>query len=123
MPKRVQLANGRVFFAKYQRVDRNVLLETVGVRRTYVRKIGPRRQQKRKNNVSRGMPTQDLISTAIGLETKSKMIINDAIEYVPTAYKKLTNKLKNKKARAVLDTEVGDYIVNRCIDLIGEPFD
>lgn len=101
MPKRVQLANGRVFFAKYQRVDRNVLLETVGVRRTYVRKIGPRRQQKRKNNVSRGMPTQDLISTAIGLETKSKMIINDAIDYVPTAYKKLTSKRKKQKSESL----------------------
>ena len=75
------------------------------------------------------MPTQDLISTAIGLGTKAsksdlkKAIIKDTIYYVPKAYKKLTNKLKNKKARAVLDTEVGDYIVNRCIDLIGEPFD
>lgn len=104
MPKRVQLANGRVFFAKYQRVDRNVLLETVGVRRTYVRKIGPKRQQKRRNNVSRGTPTQDLISTVIGLETKSnirKMIINDAIDYVPTAYKKLTSKRKKEKGESL----------------------
>ena len=50
------------------------------------------------------------------------MIIKNAIDYVPTTYKKLKSKIKNKKARAVLDTGVGDYIVNRGIDLIGEPF-
>ena len=58
------------------------------------------------------MPTQDLIATAIGLRKKSaksnlgKMIIKDAINYVPTGYKKL----KNKKVRAVLDTVVGTIL-------------
>lgn len=50
------------------------------------------------------------------------MIIKDAIDYVPMVFKKLTNEIKNKKARAVVDTSVGDYTVNRGIDLIGEPF-
>ena len=51
------------------------------------------------------------------------MIIKDAIiDYVPTTYKKLTNKVKNKKTRAVLDTGVAGYIVNGDIDLIGEMF-
>lgn len=60
---------------------------------------------------------------AIGLGAKAaksnlrKMIIKDAINYVPTAYKKVINKNKNKKARAVLDTDVGEYIVNRLIRL------
>ena len=50
------------------------------------------------------------------------MIIKDAIDYVPMVFKKLTNEIKNKKARAVVDTSVGDYTVSRGIDLIGEPF-
>ena len=60
---------------------------------------------------------------AIGLGAKAaksnlrKMIIKDAINYVPTVYKKVINKKKNKKARAVLDTGVGEYIVNRLIQL------
>ena len=45
-PTRVQLTNGQVFHAKYQRVARNVLSERVRVRRTYVRKTGAQRQQK-----------------------------------------------------------------------------
>ena len=42
-PKWVQLPNGGVFFAKYQRVDRHALTPTqVRIARTYVQKIGPR---------------------------------------------------------------------------------
>lgn len=69
-----------------------------------------------------------LISTAIGLGTKAaksnlrKMIIKDVIDYIPTAYKKVKNKIKNKKVTAMLDTGVRDYIVNTGIDLIGELF-
>ena len=50
------------------------------------------------------------------------MIIKDVINYVPMACKKLTNKIKNKKTRDMLDTGVAEYIVNRGIDLIGETF-
>ena len=49
-------------------------------------------------------------------------MIIDTIYYVPTAYKNLKNKVKNKIVKSVLDTGVGDYIVNRGVGLIGEPF-
>lgn len=74
------------------------------------------------------MPTQDLTSMAIGIGTKAaksnlrKMIIEDAIDYVLTTYKELTNKIKNKKATAMLDAGVEEYIVNRGIDSVGELF-
>ena len=42
-PKRVQLPNGRVFFGKCQRVGRE--RPRVRIRRTYVKKIGPRRKE------------------------------------------------------------------------------
>ena len=48
-PRRVHLPNGGVLFAKYQRVGRHVLNPTcVRINRTYVRKIGPRRQRIRR---------------------------------------------------------------------------
>ena len=47
--KRLQLPNGPVFFAKYQRVGRHVLAPTcVRIARTYVKKIRPRRQKIRR---------------------------------------------------------------------------
>ena len=50
-------------------------------------------------------------------------MINDAMDYIPTAYKKIKNKIKNKKVKAVLDTGIDDYVVNKGIELIGERFD
>ena len=49
-------------------------------------------------------------------------MINDAINYIPTAYKKIKNKIKNKKVKAVLDTGTDDYIENKRSELIGERF-
>lgn len=52
-PKRMQLPNGRMFYAKYQRVAGNVLPKRVKIKRTYIRKIGLQRQQRRKNQAGR----------------------------------------------------------------------
>ena len=52
-PKQVTLPNGRTFLARYERVNRATLyLTNVRIKRTYTRKIGPRRQRKsrKKNN-------------------------------------------------------------------------
>ena len=49
-----------------------------------------------------------------------KMMINDAIDYIPTAYKNIKNKTTNKKVKAVMNTDVNDYLGNRGVDLIGE---
>ena len=51
-----------------------------------------------------------------------KMIINDAIDCIPTAYKKIKNKIINKKVKAVMNTDVDDYLVNKGVELIGERF-
>ena len=48
------------------------------------------------------------------------MLIKDTIDYIPTAYKKLKNKIMNKKAKTIPDTGIGDYLANRGIDLICE---
>ena len=79
-PKRVQLPNGRVFFAKCQRVGRDRLPERVRIRKTFVRKIGPRRQRIRKigprnqrrkrQQVGRGLD----LSTAIDLGRRAAVL-------------------------------------------------
>ena len=132
-PKWVQLPNDRVFFAKYQRVSKHVLTPTrVRMARTYVRKIGPRRQRisrigprnrrRRRQQAGAGLD----LTTAINLGRNAagsklgKMMINDAIDYIPTAYKKIKNKITNKNVKAVMDTGVDDYLVNRGVALNGE---
>ena len=133
-PRYIKLPNGRVFFVKYQRVGRERLPERVKIRRTYVRKTGPRRQRirrigprnqrRRRQQVGRGLD----LSMAIDLGRRTagsrlgKMMINNAIEYIPTAYKKIKNKIKTKKVKGVLDTGVDYYVINKGIELIGERF-
>ena len=42
----VQLPNGRVFFAKYKRVNRHALAPTqVRIANTYLQKLGPRKKE------------------------------------------------------------------------------
>ena len=121
-PKMVRLPNGRTFYAKYARVTRNQLPQNIRVRRAYVRKIGPRRQRKRRKQGGRGLLlSKALLSLAFDLtkrEGNSKlgqMIIKRAIDFVPTAYAKIKNRFKKKKTKKA-DTGGGDY------DLIGEDF-
>ena len=139
-PKRVQLPDGRLlllffFFARYQKVGRHVVNPTcvriarinfrkIEPRRQRARRIGPGNQRRRRRRAIRGLD----ISTAMDLvrrETSSKlgkMIINVAIDYIPTDYKNIKNKIRNKKVKSVLNTGIDDYIVNRGVDLIGERF-
>ena len=93
---------------KYQRVGRNRLPERVRIRKTYlriigprrhkIRRIGPRNQHRKRQQVGGGLD----LSTAIDLVRKaagsrlSKMMINDAIDYISTVYKKIKNKIKTK---------------------------
>ena len=127
-PRYIKLPNGRVFFVKYQRVGRERLPERVKIRRTYVRKTGPRRQRIRRigsrNQVGRALDLSmaiDLARRAAGSRL-GKIMINNAIEYIPTAHKKIKNKIKTKKVKAALDTGVDYYVVNKSIELIGERF-
>ena len=51
-----------------------------------------------------------------------KMMINAAIGYIPTTYKKIKSKIITKRVQAMMDTGVDDYLVNRGVQLIGERF-
>ena len=103
--KLVQLPNGLIYFAKYQRLCRHALTPTrVRIARTYIRKIrlrrqrirkiGPRNRQRRRQQAGTGFD----LSTTIELGRKAagsklgKMMINDTINYIPMAYKKNKNK-------------------------------
>ena len=66
--------------------------------------------------------------TAIDLGKKAagssvgQTIIKDAINALPTAYKKIKSKITNEKARAVLNTGIDDYVVNKGVSYLGERF-
>ena len=50
------------------------------------------------------------------------MIIKDAIITLPTAYKEIKSKITNKKAKAISNTAIDDYVVNKGVNYLGERF-
>ena len=84
---------------------------------------GPRNKFKKRGGVGAGLH----LATAIDWGRRAagsylgKRRIGDAIDYLPTAYRKIKNKI-NKKVKAVINTGVDDYLVNKEIDLIAEKF-
>ena len=131
----VQLPNGRVLFAKHERVHRHSIAPNqVRIARTNVQKIRPsrkrigrfrlRNERKWRQQVGAGLN----IATAIDIGKRAagsklaKMIIIYAIDYIPTAYKKIKNRITKKKVKAVMNTAVNNYLVNRGVELTGERF-
>ena len=127
--RHVQLPNGCVFLAKYERLNIHAVAPTevrivrryvlkIGLRQQKIRRIGPRNRQRRRQQAD----TSHNIATATDLGKRSvgsklgKMMINDAIDFVPTTYKKIKNKITNEK---VMNMGVDDYLVNRGVELIG----
>ena len=81
-------------------------MERVKIRRTYVRKIGsrqqrirrigPRNQRRRRQQIGKGLDLFTVLD--LGRRTAGsrlgKTMINDVIDYIPTACKKRKNKVK-----------------------------
>lgn len=109
--KKATLPNGRTFYAKYVRLSTGNLPPNVRIARTYVQKIGPKRQRKHRAQRGKGLliPPQAVLSVALDMGKRAgnnelgQMIIKNAIDFIPTAYTKIKNKLfKRKENRAVV---------------------
>ena len=107
-PKLVKLPNGRTFYVRYQRLNRQTLYPTkVRIKRTYVRKIGPRRQRKQRapkrqqtgsgyvnvNNLMRGL---NLAKRGANTEF-GKTITDGAVSLLSKAYKSIKNRVFGRK--------------------------
>ena len=90
-----------------------------------IRRYGPRNKRRRRQQAGAGID----LSTTIDLGKKAvrspvgQMIIKDAVNALPTAYQKIKSKITNKKAKAILNTGIDDYIVNKGVCYLGERFD
>ena len=96
-PRRVTLPYGRTFLARYDRVNRVSLYPTnARIKKTYTRKIGPRRQRKpRKKQQQEGsgyIDSQNIIS-GINLGKRAAntevghMLVDDVVALIPRGYK------------------------------------
>lgn len=90
-PESVELHDGRIFYAKYERIKIANLPPNVTVRRTYNRTIGPRRQRRPRQ---RGCRIKTVLKKAFNLGKRAtisslgKMLIQEGLEYTPHFMKK-----------------------------------
>ena len=99
VPKKLTLANGRTFYAKYEIIKRGNLPPNIRVARR--RKIGPRRQITQKG----GRMVNNLLKSGINIGSKlfrsalGQKIIQEGIEQTPNIYKTGVNKISNEKIK------------------------
>ena len=109
-PKRVQLPDGRVFYAKYKRVSRNALPGNIRIRRKYKQRAAPRGQRRRGRQGGRGF--KSFFKKALKLGKKAlnnktvRSIGRELIQNVPDAVEMLGSKVKNKRIKKLLNNDI-----------------
>ena len=114
-PKRVQLPNGRVFYAKYKRVGRAALPGNVRIRRKYKQRAAPGGRRRR---VQGGRGFKSFFKKAYKFGKKAlnnktvRSIGRKILQNVPDAVEMLGNKVKNKKLKKILNSDITRTGVN-----------
>ena len=141
-PVQINLPNGRSFTSRWKRISRKQLPINIKVARS--RAIGPRRQRKNKqmgrkirnaaadNNVDfqvgSGMGST-LLKTGVSLgsqainSTIGKKLIDKGINSIPNIFRFGRKKVKNKKLKKILKSDVADLVVNETQKKVRQKYD
>ena len=117
-PKRVVLPNGRTFYAKYKRVDRDALPPNVTIRRKYKQRAAPRGRRRRRKGQQGGRGLKSFFKKAANFGKKAlqnKIVRNigrQLAENAPDPFEMLGNKVKNKKLKKILNSDIAKTGVN-----------
>ena len=109
-PKRVTLPNGRTFYARYRRATRSELPANVRLNRPYRRRAAPRGRRRRVRQGGRGFKSAfkkafnfvKKISKNKAVRNIGRVIISEA----PGGLEVLFKKVKNKKLKAILNSDI-----------------
>ena len=109
-PKRVRLPNGRTFLARYRRATRTELPTNVRLERPYRQRTAPRGQRRRVRESGRGFKSAfkkafnfvKKISKNKAVRNIGRAIISEA----PGSLEGLSKKVKNKKLKAILNSDI-----------------
>ena len=109
-PKRVELPNGHVFYAKYKRVNRDALPPNIRIRRRYKQRAAPRGRRRRAGQRGRGFKSFFKKAANFGkkaLQNKTvRGITRQLIENAPDALDMLSRKVNNKKLKKLLNSDI-----------------
>ena len=112
VPKRVTLANGRTFVARYKRIPRDQLPPNIVMRRTYTQRAAPR--GKRCRRAQQGQGIFDFVKK-VARNPLVKSIARKELEYVPGIYQNLTIRVKNKTLKRTLNSDAARLALNKAI--------
>ena len=111
-PKRVELPNGRIFYAKYKRVDRDALPPNIQIMRRYKQRAAPKGKRRRRRVGQRGRGFKSFLKKAANFGKKAfknktvRGITRQLIENAPDALDMLSRKVKNKKLKKLLNSDI-----------------
>ena len=110
-PKRVTLPDGRTFLARYKRATRNDLLRNINLIRPYKQRAAPKGRRRRRIN-QRGRGFGSTLKKAVNLSKKAfnsklgKKIARMVISKVPNALETVGGKVKNKRLKKILTSDL-----------------
>ena len=110
-PKRVQLPNVRVFYAKYKRVSRDQLPQNIRIRRRYKQRAASK-GRRRQNIVQGGRGFKSFFKKAVNFGKKAfknktvRGITRQLVENAPDALDLLGKKVKNKRVKKLLNSDI-----------------
>ena len=118
-PKRVVLPNGRVFYAKYKRVDRDALPPNIQIMRRYKQRAAPKGKRRQRRVGQRGRGFKSFFKKAANFGRKAakfgkkalqnktvRGITRQLIENAPDALDMLSRKVNNKKIKKLLNSDI-----------------
>ena len=108
IPKKVTLPNGRTFVARYKCVTRDKLPSNMGLRQPYKQRRGRCRIQQGRCIGSNILKLPKKVVKAPVVWELGNMALNE----LPNLYSKGTNKIKNKKIRKILKSDLANTLVD-----------
>ena len=113
VPKRVTLPNGRAFVACYKRIRRGELPPNIVLKRIYTQRTTPRGRRKR-TRTQQGQGIFDFVKKVAGNPVVRSVARKD-LEYAPGTYQNLTERVKNKTLKRILNSDVAHSALNKAI--------
>ena len=110
VPKRVTLPNGRTLVARYKRIPRDQLPPNIVMRRTYTQRAVPRGRRQRE----RGRGIFDFVKK-VSRNPLVKSIARKGLKYALGVYRNLTNRVKNKTLKRILNSDAAHLVLKKAI--------
>ena len=111
VPKRVDLPNGRTFFARYKRIKREELPPEIIMWRTYRQRAAPRGRRRRRQQ---GRGIVEVTKKAL----KNPMVraaAKNVLEYAPGIYQNISKRVTNKRIKKILNSDFALLGLNQAI--------